>query len=244
MAMDVLLVDDEPLARERLKRLLAEHSDVHLAGEAAHGEAALDWLRLNRVQLVLLDIQMPGKTGLEVAAAIQELPKPPHVIFCTAYDEHALSAFRVKALDYLLKPVRPEDLAAALQRAREWISKTEPASATVPAPARQHLSAQTYRGLEVIALDKVIACIAEQKYVTVLHQDGETLIDDSLKKLEEQFPDFFVRAHRNALVTKHKIARLETLANGGHQVHLHNLSQPISVSRRQLAELKQRMKQL
>ena len=101
MAIDVLLVDDEPLARERLKRLLVEHKDFHLAGEAAHGEAALDWLRLNRVQLVLLDIQMPGKTGLEVAAAIQELPKPPQVIFCTAYDEHALAAFRVKALDYL-----------------------------------------------------------------------------------------------------------------------------------------------
>ncbi len=240
MAIDVLLVDDEPLARERLKRLLVEHKDFHLAGEAAHGEAALDWLRLNRVQLVLLDIQMPGKTGLEVAAAIQELPKPPQVIFCTAYDEHALAAFRVKALDYLLKPVRPEDLAAALARVKDWIAKTEPVSTV---PAKQYISTQGHRGMERIAVDQILACLAEQKYVSVLHKGGEILIDDSLKQLEEQFPEVFVRAHRNALVAKDKIQRLEALGSGGHQLILEGLSQPIPVSRRQLAEIKQAIKE-
>lgn len=236
----VLIVDDEPLARQRLVRLLQAHSDFCVAGEAAHGEAALAYLTEQTVDLVLLDIQMPGRSGLEVAAQIQALKKPPLIIFCTAFEQHALAAFGVDAVDYLLKPVRPEDLSRALNRVKERLSMRVPALE----PARTHISAQTHKGLELIALADIYACLAEQKYVTVLHAGGETLIDESLKQLEEQFPDLFIRAHRNALVAKQKIIRLEALVSGGHQLHLQHLNQPIPVSRRQLGELKQLMKQL
>lgn len=236
----VLIVDDEPLARQRLARLLQEHGDFSAVGEAGHGDAALAYLNTQAVDVVLLDIQMPGRNGLEVAAQIQQLKQPPLIIFCTAFEQHALAAFGVDAVDYLLKPVRPEDLSRALNRVKERlfgrVAHTE--------PARTHISAQTHKGLELIALVDIYACLAEQKYVTVLHAGGETLIDESLKQLEEQFPDLFIRAHRNALVAKQKIIRLEALAAGGHQLHLQNLNQPIPVSRRQLAELKQLMKQL
>lgn len=241
MAYRILLVDDEPLARERLKRLLQAHPDFSVAGEAAHGDAALDWLQQQDADLVLLDIQMPGRNGLDTAAALQQLPNPPLLVFCTAYDEHALQAFAVKAIDYLLKPVRPEDLARALQRASEWLAqRPEPAAK----PARTHLAARTHHGLQLIPLDEVFYCQADQKYVSVFHQHGETLIDESLKQLEEEFPHLFVRAHRSALVMIDRIERLEALPAGGHQLILRGLTQGIPVSRRHLSQVRQLLKSL
>ncbi|QQD22733.1 response regulator [Oceanospirillaceae bacterium ASx5O] len=241
MTYRILLVDDEPLARERLKRLLQPFDAFCVAGEAAHGDAALDWLQQQPADLVLLDIQMPGRNGLETAAAMQQLPQPPLLVFCTAYDEHALQAFAVKAIDYLLKPVRPEDLARALQRAQEWLQQRP---APVPAAARNHLTARTYHGLQLIPLDDILYCQADQKYVTVVHDQGETLIDESLKQLEEEFPTRFVRAHRSTLVALDRIERLETLTAGGHQLVLRGHAQGIPVSRRHLSEVRQLLRRL
>ncbi len=136
----ILVVDDEPLARERLKRLLQEHGDFEVVAEAGDGESALSWLRQYRCDLVLLDIQMPGKTGLQVAEAIQELDHVPLVVFCTAYDEHALQAFRVKAIDYLMKPIAKADLSRRYNEPPNgWINTArmrnrypEPAPISVP----------------------------------------------------------------------------------------------------------------
>lgn len=240
MTYRILLVDDEPLARQRLQRLLQAHPDFCVAGEAAHGDAALDWLQQHQADLVLLDIQMPGRNGLDTAAAIQQLAQPPLLVFCTAHDEYALQAFTVQAIDYLLKPVRPEDLTRALQRAGEWLAQ-RPVPAT---PARNHLSARTHHGLQLIPLDEVLYCQADQKYVTVVHDQGETLIDESLKQLEEEFPTRFIRAHRSALVAIDRIERLEAVPAGGHQLVLRGHDQGVPVSRRHLAEVRQLLRRL
>lgn len=239
MSYRILIVDDEPLARERLRRLIAANTDWTVVGEVAHGEAALQWLDEQQADLMLLDIQMPGLSGLEVAREVQTRAAPPQIIFCTAHDGRALDAFRVQALDYLLKPVRPEDLSRALERAKQWLNQTSHTS-----NERKYLRSSGHRGVELIALDHIIACIAEQKYVTVLHDGGETLIDESLKQLEEAFPHRFIRAHRNALVAIARIQGLEPISGGGHRLRLLGLEQPIVVSRRQFKELKKVMSEL
>lgn len=238
MSYQVLIVDDEALARQRMQRLLQQHTQFTVAGEAEHGEAALAWLQQQHADIVLLDIQMPGLNGLEAAALIQKLPNSPVIIFCTAYDEHALEAFRVQALDYLLKPVRPEDLTRALKRAEEWLISA--VSKNNLATERTHLTANSHKGLERIALTDIIACVAEHKYVGVLHEGGKLLVEESLKQLEEEFPQHFIRTHRSALVATNRLYRLQSVA-GGHQVYLHGLNQPVAVSRRHLAKVKSAM---
>ena len=238
MSYQVLIVDDEALARQRMQRLMQQQTGFSVVGEAEHGDAALAWLKQNKADIVLLDIQMPGLNGLDAAALIQKLTNPPVIVFCTAYDEHALEAFRVQALDYLLKPVRPEDLTRALARAEEWLVNV--ANMNSPTAARTHLTANSHKGLERVAVADIIACVAEHKYVGVLHTGGKLLVEESLKQLEEEFPQVFIRTHRSALVAAARLHRLQPVA-GGHQVLLHGLSHPIAVSRRHLAKVKAAM---
>ncbi len=240
MSYQVFIVDDERLARERLKRLLHEQEQFSICGEAEHGEAALAWLQHNHADIMLLDIQMPGMDGLEVAAFMQQQKNSPVIIFCTAYDEHALDAFRVQALDYLLKPVRPEELNRALNRAAEWLSSPANSDNLSQRSVRTHLTANSHKGLERIAVADIIACVAEQKYVRILHAGGELLVDESLKQLEEEFPQVFIRTHRSALVAQSRLYLLQA-QQSGHQILLQGLDQPIPVSRRHLAKVKEAM---
>lgn len=240
MSYQVLIVDDEFLARERLKRLLLDRESFSVCGEAEHGMAALDWLQKNHADIMLLDIQMPGMDGLEVAAKVRQLENPPVIIFCTAYDEHALEAFRVQALDYILKPVSPEELIRALNRASEWLNNPANSTALNSNTTRTHLTANSHKGFERIAVADIIACVAEQKYVRVLHEGGELLVDESLKQLEEEFPQLFIRTHRSALVALERLHLLQA-QQGGHQILLHGLAEPIPVSRRHLAKVKEAM---
>lgn len=243
MSYRILLVDDEPLARERLKRLLQEHGDFEVVAEAGDGEAAMSWLRQYRCDLVLLDIQMPGKTGLQVAEEIQRLEYVPLVVFCTAYDEHALQAFRVKAIDYLMKPIAKDDLSRALQRAVEWLDQHADEAETISG-TRTHISARTHNGMQLIPLADIVYFLADQKYVSVHHTGGETLIDESLKHLEDEFSDHFLRVHRSALVSRQRIERLEALEESGHEVYLKGLAEGIAVSRRHLPAVRKAMKAL
>jgi two-component system, LytTR family, response regulator AlgR len=249
MSYQLLLVDDEPLARERLKRMLNEHQDFTVVGEAADGVSALDWLQQHSADAVLLDIQMPGMDGMAVAERMQQLPKPPLVVFCTAFDDYALDAFGVNAVDYLLKPVRREDLSRALGR----LALRLPSAAMNvpvladnghPGSARTHLSARTHQGLVLIAVEDVLYFVADQKYVNVVHTGGETLIDDSLRQLEDEFGSQFVRVHRSALVSRDRIERLVSQDGGGHKVYLRGLNGGISVSRRHMAEVRKVMRSL
>ena len=243
MTYRLIIVDDEPLARTRLQRLLEDQSGFEVVAELESGQACLDWLESQSADAVLLDIQMPGLTGLETAARIQLLEKPPVVIFCTAYDEHALDAFGVKAIDYLLKPVRREDLQRSLSRASEWLQHNSN-DATSEDAARSHLTARTHMGLQLIPIDDVFYFTADQKYVNVVHTEGETLIDDSLRQLEDEFGERFVRVHRSALVARNRIERLGSVEGSGHQVYLRGLRDGVSVSRRHLADVRRVMKSM
>lgn len=253
MSLRVLLVDDEPLARQRLARLMAEHEGYQIVAEAGNGQAALDWLRQHKADLVLLDIQMPGLTGLEVAEQLMaSLPAHsvrPAIIFCTAYDEYALNAFKVDAVDYLLKPIRKEDLNKALQKAQRWIEQQPDAEIETNNSSRTHISARTHQGLQLIPINDIYSFQADQKYITVSYtaEDSRTcevLIDEPLKILEEEFEQYFVRIHRNALVAKGKIDRLETVDSSVHILYLKGLDEGMSVSRRHLPGVRKLMRGL
>jgi two-component system response regulator AlgR len=239
----ILVVDDEAPARERLKHMLRDIPDVQLAGEAANGRDALALWEREQPDVVLLDIRMPVMDGLETARHLAALEHPPAVIFTTAYNEFAVEAFDTHAIAYLLKPVRPEKLAAALSGAGQLnrVQLTRLASARV-APARRHLCAKLRDRLLVVPVEDVLCFIADQKYVTVCHAGGEVLIDESLKDLEQEFAGRFLRVHRNALVAMPQVLRLEKDDTGRFQLYLKGRPQPVEVSRRLVAEVRERLR--
>lgn len=245
MPLTVVVVDDEPLARERLRSLLADQPGVQVVAEAGDGLAALQACAEHRPDLVLLDISMPGVDGLEAARHLAAFEPRPAVVFCTAYDTHALSAFEAAAIDYLMKPVRAERLAAALERARTFVA----GRATAPAPPsssqpRTHLCARLRGSLRLIPLDEVHYLQAEEKYVVVHHARGQDLIEESLRSLEEEFASRFVRIHRNCLVARHELMELRRVEDGRVQAVLRHAAVPLEVSRRCVPALRETVKAL
>jgi two-component system response regulator AlgR len=244
--MNVLIADDEPLARERLRALLAEHADVTVVGEAGNGREALDEVARLQPDLLLLDIAMPVMDGLEAAHHLALLDAPPALVFCTAYDEHALSAFEAAAVDYLVKPVRAERLAAALERARRYVA-TRPAVRLPELPRskpRTHLSARLRGSLRLIPVGEIVYLQADEKYVSVHHAHGEDLIEESLKSLELEFGERFLRIHRNCLIAASALTELRRDADGQAHVVLRNVATPLEVSRRCLPQLRDRLRRL
>ncbi|MBN8803326.1 MAG: response regulator transcription factor [Stenotrophomonas acidaminiphila] len=235
--MKILIADDEPLARERLRMLLSAHGDVAVVAEAGDGQATLDACARARPDVVLLDIAMPGIDGLDVARHLARLEPRPAVVFCTAYESHALSAFEAAAIDYLMKPVRAERLAAALERARIFLAGRVGGAAPA-AGGRRVLCARLRGNLRVIPLEDVFYLQAEEKYVVVHHVHGEDLIEESLRSLEEEFGTRFVRIHRNCLVSRERLQELRRTAAGQVQAVLRGVAQPLEVSRRCVAALK------
>jgi len=224
--MRVLIVDDEPLARMRLAALLGECDGAEVAGSIGDGETALAALAELQPDLLLLDINMPGLDGTALAARLAGRPRP-QVVFCTAYENHAVAAFELGAVDYLLKPVRLDRLREALQRARQRLDSgsREPAA---------HLRARV-RGEQVrVALDEVVYLLAEEKYVLVRHTGGELLIDESLRQLEDAYPDQLVRLHRNCLVPAPRLIGLRAQADGRTLARLAGTDFSPEVSRRNL----------
>lgn len=242
--MKVLIADDEPLARERLRDLLAQQPGIELVGEAGDGREALHACAEQCPDLVLLDIAMPGIDGLEAARHLAAFEPRPAVVFCTAYDAHALSAFDAQAIDYLVKPVRPERLAAALERVRTFAAGRAQAGEPRHAQNRTHLCARLRGSLRLIPIEDVHYLQAEEKYVVVHHARGEDLIEESLKSLEEEFGDRFVRIHRNCLVARHEIVELKRAADGHVQAMLRHGEHPLEVSRRCVAHLRETVKHL
>ncbi|UYB54321.1 LytTR family DNA-binding domain-containing protein [Xanthomonas sp. AM6] len=243
--MKVVIADDEPLARERLRALLAEHAGIEVVAEAGNGLEALHACAELHPDLVLLDIAMPGVDGLETARHLASFEPRPAVVFCTAYDAHALSAFEAAAIDYLMKPVRAERLAAALERASTFMAGRRGSVGAAPSERRRtHLCARLRGSLRLIPVDDIHYLQAEEKYVVVHHARGEDLIEESLKSLEEEFAERFVRIHRNCLVARHELVELRRLGEG--QVHavLRHGKQPLEVSRRCVAQLRQGIRHL
>jgi two-component system response regulator AlgR len=241
--LDVLIVDDEPPARERLQRLIGELEGFRVAGSCASGADALEEVSRLRPAVVLLDIRMPGMTGIETARHLSMLEAPPAVVFTTAYDQYALEAFESQAVGYLLKPVRRERLESALRHAsRLGAPQFERLAAGAQAlAARRHLAARVRDRLRLIPVNEIVYLRAEQKYVTVRHLHGEDLIDESLRQLEEEFPLDFVRIHRSLLAGTAHAEALERAADGGFLLRMKHCLEPLPVSRRQLAEVKRRL---
>jgi two-component system response regulator AlgR len=239
----VLIVEDEPPARERLKSMLQELDGMRLVGAAANGREALALWESLQPDVVLLDIRMPVMDGLETARHLAAQERPPAVIFTTAYSEFAVEAFDTHAIAYLLKPVRREKLAAALAGAGQLnrVQLTR-LSAETAAPARRHICARLRDRLLVVPVEEVLCFIADQKYVTVCHAGGEVLIDESLKDLEREFAGRFLRVHRNALVSLAHVQRLEKDDGGRFQLYLKGRPQPVEISRRLVAEVRERLR--
>ncbi|MGD9020340.1 MAG: LytTR family DNA-binding domain-containing protein [Lysobacterales bacterium] len=233
----VLIVDDEAPARNRLRRMLNELPAVHVAGEAASAQEALRLIPLQSPDALLLDISMPGMDGMALARALREQPTTPAVIFCTAWSDQAVDAFECEAVDYLVKPVRAERLAAAVDKARRQVSMGD-------AKAGGPLLRCTVGGsTRLLPLADVIYFTAEDKYTTVVHENGSSVSSQSLKELERQHGDVLVRVHRGVLVTKKRIRGLEA-ANGVHLLRLEGTDDRVQVSRRKLPELRKLIRRL
>ncbi|MGE5027164.1 MAG: LytR/AlgR family response regulator transcription factor [Betaproteobacteria bacterium] len=246
--LHVLIVDDEAPARNRLKELLqdcAASQPLILAGEAATGGEALERLARGGVDVVLLDIRMPGMDGIEAARHMQRLPSPPAIVFTTAYDSHAIQAFEVNAMDYLLKPVRAERLCAALHKAKAISAKGAQALRRM-ASCRTHLSVYERGRVVLVDVEKIAFLRAELKYVTVGTAEREFLVEESLSHLEQEFAGRFVRIHRNCLVARSYVAGFERQVRDesgegseGWVVVLNGYAEKLPVSRRQQHVIKE-----
>jgi two-component system response regulator AlgR len=218
--------------------------DCRCVGEAGNGQEALKLSDELKPDVVLLDIRMPGMDGVEAARHLADFETPPAVIFTTAYDQYALDAFETQAVGYLLKPVRREKLERALQAAtrptRAQLAKLAKVS---PAAARRsHIAVRTREGLKLLPVEEIRAFIADQKYTTIRHPDGEHLIEESLRSLEDEFEPDFVRIHRNSLVALRHIEAVERVADGGYAVRLRGNADLLTVSRRLGGELLRRIR--
>ena len=242
--MKVVIADDEPLARERLRALLADEPGVQVVAEAGDGHATLHACAEHHPDMVLLDISMPGIDGLETARHLAAYEPRPAVVFCTAYDAHALSAFEAAAIDYLMKPVRAERLAAALERARTFIAGRANAAPAVATQARRVLCARLRGGLRLVPVEDILYLQAEEKYVVVHHLRGEDLIEESLRSLEDEFSGRFIRIHRNCLIARDRLQEVRRTPAGQVQAVLRDVAQPLEISRRCVAGLKTEMERL
>lgn len=238
-----LVVDDEQLARSRMRTLLGDCTEpsVVVDAEAANAVQAMDALRRQTFDVVLLDIHMPGVDGLTLAQTLRTHPQPPAVIFVTAHAEHAVHAFELEAADYLTKPVRLERLKAALQKVERLVQVRRGLESN--SDQKDFLVIQDRNRTERVPLHRVVYFKAELKYVTVRTPERTYILDGSLGDLEEKYPDSFVRIHRNALVASRAIRALEKHVDPeegeGWAVRLHGVDDLLAVSRRQLAAVRE-----
>jgi len=241
LALRIFIVDDEPPARNRLRDLLYDCSEqltLVVVGEASNGQEALDKLMETPADVVLLDIRMPQMDGIELAQHLNKLPKPPVIIFTTAYDAYAIKAFELHAIDYLPKPIRLKRLFDALTRAREAVPvQTEVLRDLLPEP-RKFLSIHERGKIHLVPIEQVLYLRAELKYITVRTVKHEYLLEESLTALEKEFATRFVRIHRNCLAAKEAIEGFdkgggEEGEGSGWMVKLKGLDELLPISRRQ-----------
>jgi two-component system response regulator AlgR len=246
-ALRVLIVDDEQ--RERLKNLLADLAPElpnAVVAEAADGVEALDRLNDAEVDIALIDIRMPRMDGIELARTIAARPQPPAVVFVTAYDQYAVKAFELSAVDYLLKPVRAPRLLDALKKARRLPPDDSVWHELSPHGRRQLQSSERGRIL-LVPVDDILFLRAELKYVTARTAAREFLLEESLTHLEQEFGERFVRVHRNCLVARGAIAGCQRATDADGEAYwavlLRGCAEPIAVSRRQWPQVKALIKE-
>jgi two-component system response regulator AlgR len=246
MTLKTLIVDDEALARSRLRTLLRDCRSpaAEVVAEAAQGAEAQQHLAQLQLDLVLLDVHMPGVDGIEVARALRHRADAPAVVFVTAHAAHAVTAFELDAVDYLTKPVRAERLQQALQKAERFLKEQR----ALQASALQESLLIMDRGrAERVPLSEVLYLKSEHKYLTVRTATRSHILDGSLNELEERYPARFLRVHRNALVARAAIRALEKYDDGedaeGWALRLEAVPEPVAVSRRQLPAVREVLKE-
>jgi len=249
--LKVLIVDDEDLARLRMRGLLADCAApaAEVAGEAGSAAEALHWLAANQADLVLLDINMPGLDGLQLAERLRASAHPPRVVFVTAHATHALKAFEIDAVDYLTKPVRRARLQEALVRVAQRLDRPLAVAAppAVAAPAEQPVLVVSDRGrVQRVPVADILYLKAELKYVTLRTPQHAYVLDDSLSDLEQRLGDTMLRVHRNALVARTAVTKLERRSVGeaegdaeGWAVQVGATQEWLAVSRRQLTQVRE-----
>ena len=246
----VFIADDEAPARERLKELLADLAaelPTEVVGEAANGLEAVEQLPASGAQVLLLDIEMPGMRGLEVARHLAGLELAPAVVFITAHDRHAVEAFELNALDYLLKPVRAARLGAALRKAAAGGATSAERLQKAAGQAREYLSVTERHRIVLVPVRDIVYLRAELKYVTLRTRAGEHLVEEALVALEREFADTFIRVHRNCLVARRAVRGFERAAGEGEEAHwnvvLEGVTERLPVSRRQWTDVRALVKE-
>ena len=242
----VFIADDEAPARERLKELLADLAGelpTRIVGEARNGIEVMEGFPASGAQVLLLDIAMPGMGGLEAARHLARLPGAPAVVFVTAHDEHAVEAFELNALDYLLKPVRASRLAAALRKASVAGPPAAERLERAGMGGREFFSVSERSRIVLVPVSEVIYLRAELKYVTLRTRTGEHLVEEPLVALEREFAERFVRIHRNCLVARAAIRGFERSGGSTEEpswsVVLDGIEARLPVSRRQWPVVKE-----
>ncbi len=243
--MRALIVDDEPPARRELRRLLAAHPEVEIVGEAGSARAAQAMLRDDPPDVVFLDIQLRESSGLDLVPAVESRTA---IVFVTAFDRHAVRAFELNALDYLLKPVEPERLAIALRRVAERAAASPPVAAPLepessPLESRDWLFLKSGERAEFVAVGDITHITAEGDY-SLVHSVGgvSRLAHVSLQDWERRLPaQEFLRIHRSTIVNLRHVLRLEAWTNQGYRVHVRGVPEPLTISRRYAGRMKERM---
>lgn len=241
MAIKAIIIDDERLARNELKKLLQNHNDIEIIEEAANVDEGIEKIETLNPDLVFLDIQMPGKTGFDLLA---EVEKAPRVIFTTAYDEYAIKAFEVNALDYLLKPIEPKRLSDAIQKLQAEILKESLGLTNGNrGPLSEHDQVFVKDGERCwfVKLNEIRLFESVGNYAKVFFGNNKPLILKSLNALEEKLDDrIFFRANRKHIINLRWIEKIEPYFNGGLILDLKG-GEKIEVSRRQTVKFKEMM---
>ncbi len=249
--LKILIVDDEPLARDRLRTLLgdiAPHVPNQIVGEAGNGLEALAFLAQQPVDVVFADIRMPGMDGIELAAHLGRLGEPPRIVFTTAYDNYAVQAFDLNAVDYLLKPIRLQRLLSTMQKLAVQLPEAGMLSELGQAMrgrGRSHLSCHERGRLLLVPVKEILYLKADLKYVTARTAEREFLLDEALTRLEEEFSEQFIRLHRSVLVARSALSGFERAAGDDAEAYgwalLRGIPEKLPVSRRQWAPAKAAM---
>lgn len=236
--LKILIIDDEAPARNRLRRMLEEMRDVQVTGEAATGQDALQMIPSEKPDVLLLDISMPGLSGMKLAQMLQKQDSAPAIIFCTAWSDQAVEAFECEAIDYLVKPVRAERLELALDKARRFLTVSN------KGPGESLLRSTVGGKVKLVPMTEVIYLSAEDKYTTVVYDGGRMVINQSLLELENEHADILLRVHRGILIMKTRIRGLEKAPGGRHFLLLDGCEDRPQVSRRNLPAIRKLIREI
>jgi two-component system, LytTR family, response regulator len=234
--LKAIIVDDERLARLNLKKLLEPYSEIEIVGAAGSCESAIELINFYNPQLIFLDIQLGGETGFDLLEVIDNSIK---IVFVTAFDEYAIRAFEVNAIDYLLKPVNPERLKVSIKRLlnREKRQKSEPKSYEYSDSIYVKLNNYASRFIKISSISFIEPVGNYSKIVTL--EGKHCLVLKTLKQWQEELPDNnFVRIHRSSIVNIEHVERIEKKSNAQHRAYLKNIAEPLEVSRRYAKKLR------